>query len=136
MVRYNKYMNRVVHFEIYATDPLRAKEFYSAVFGWNIEPWGPPEQEYWHINTGDNGMGIDGGLWKRRDAEPVEGAGVNSYSCTIDVENIDETLEKIASAGGSIKINKQKIPHVGWLAYCIDTEGNVFGIVQSDTPSR
>lgn len=127
-------MNRVVHFEIYASDTKRAKEFYTNVFGWKIEPWGPPEQEYWHITTGTDGAGIDGGLWKRRDASPVSGAGINAFSCTIAIENIDETLEKIKNAGGSIAIEKQQIPHVGWLAYCKDTEGNMFGIVQSESP--
>jgi len=24
------------------------------------------------------------------------------------------------------------VPHVGWLAYAKDTEGNIFGVMQSD----
>jgi predicted enzyme related to lactoylglutathione lyase len=24
------------------------------------------------------------------------------------------------------------VPHIGWLAYAKDTEGNIFGIMQSD----
>lgn len=128
-------MGRVIHFEIYAADPHRAKEFYTNVFGWKIEPWGPPEQEYWHITTGETGPGIDGGLWKRRHAEPPTDAGVNAYTCTISIENIDETLEKIKASDGTVAIEKQQIPHVGWLAYCKDTEGNMFGIVQSESPA-
>jgi hypothetical protein len=60
----------------------------------------------------------------------VEGAGVNAYTCTVDVANIDDTLEKIKRAGGSIAIEKNHIPGVGWLAYGKDTEGNLFGVIQ------
>src|SRR5688572_33414948 len=87
-------MNRVVHFEIYATDPHQTIEFYKQVFGWKIEPWGPPEAEYWHIDTGGDtsdtqSTGLDGGLWRRRGPSPVDGMAVNAFSCTIQVENID-----------------------------------------------
>jgi predicted enzyme related to lactoylglutathione lyase len=123
-------MNRVVHFEIYAAAPARAAEFYKQVFGWKIEPWGPLEAEYWHISTGEEAPGIDGGLWRRRGPAPVDGVGVNAYTCTIDVDNIDHTLEKIKGAGGSIAIEKNHIPGVGWLAYGKDTEGNMFGVIQ------
>jgi uncharacterized protein len=126
-------MNRVVHFEIYATNPHETIEFYRHVFGWKIEPWGPPEAEYWHISTGGEepaSDGLDGGLWRRRGPSPLEGSGVNAYSCTIEVEDIDITLEKVKSAGGSISVEKNQIPGVGWLAYCKDTDGNLFGVVQ------
>jgi uncharacterized protein len=128
-------MNRVVHFEIHAENTAAAVEFYKQVFGWKIEPWGPPESEYWHIDTGANAgeagsAGIDGGLWRRRGPAPTEGAGLNAYSCTIDVGNIDEILEAIKGAGGSVVVEKNEIPGVGWLAYCKDTDGNIFGVVQ------
>lgn len=128
-------MNRVVHFEIYATNPTETIAFYQQVFGWKIEPWGPPEAEYWHIDTrGENpdapSAGLDGGLWRRRGPSPLEESGVNAYTCTIEVENIDTTLDKITSAGGTIVIAKNQIPGVGWLAYCKDTDGNLFSVVQ------
>ena len=44
---------------------------------------------------------------------------------------IDEYVEKFV-AGGAIAVPKMPIPGVGWLAYGKDTEGNIFGIMQSD----
>lgn len=128
-------MNRVVHFEIYATNPSEAIAFYQQVFGWKIEPWGPPEAEYWHIDTAGDGSnasspGLDGGLWRRRGPSSLEGSSINAYSCTIEVETIDQTIEKIKNAGGSVAIDKNQIPGVGWLAYCKDPDGNLFGVVQ------
>ena len=43
-------MNRVVHFEFDVEDPERALKFYSEVFKWKIDKWGPAN--YWLIVTG------------------------------------------------------------------------------------
>ena len=34
--------------------------------------------------------------------------------------------------GGQIALPKMPIPGMGWLAYCKDTEGNIFGMMQGD----
>jgi predicted enzyme related to lactoylglutathione lyase len=56
-------MPRPVHFEIHASEPQRLIDFYSEVFGWRFERWG--EVPYWVISTGDEDMGINGGLTPR-----------------------------------------------------------------------
>jgi len=57
--------------------------------------------------------------------------GSNSVWCTVSVDNIDNTLKKIEKAGEKVFIPKREIPKQGWIAYCIDTESNVFGVMQS-----
>jgi hypothetical protein len=124
-------MNRVVHFEINAEDVERASKFYRAVFGWKIQPWGPPEYGYMHVETGDDSEpGIDGGIWKGVGTKPPPGSKLNAFNCSIEVANIDETLQKIKKSGGVIIKEKAQIQGVGWLAMCIDTEGNTFGVMQ------
>lgn len=124
-------MNRVVHFEINADDVERASKFYRAVFGWKIEPWGPPGYGYRHVETGHNSEpGIDGGIWKGQGPTPAPGSRLNAFNCSVEVENIDETISKIKDAGGSIVKDKAQIPGVGSLAMCSDTEGNTFGLMQ------
>jgi uncharacterized protein len=119
-------MPRVVHFEIAAKDPERASKFYSHVFDWKINKWDGP-QPYWLATTGDKGEpGIDGGIMKpMKDLPHI----VN----TIDVDSVDEYIRKIKKEGGSIVKPKTSVPGVGYMAYCKDTEGNVFGIMQTDT---
>jgi len=34
--------------------------------------------------------------------------------------------------GGTVALAKHAVPTVGWLAYCKDTDGNLFGLMQSD----
>src|SRR5947207_13181925 len=119
-------MPRPVHFEIPAENPERAMNFYSNVFGWVFKKWEGPT-DYWVISTGMPGEpGIDGGLMPRRDPnQPC----VN----TVSVASLDESLKTIESSGGTCVVPKMPIPGVGWLAYCKDTEGHIFGIMQADT---
>ena len=132
-------MNRVIHFEIHAADPERTAQFYRDVFGWDIKEWvvpgveTPKENRYWLVTTGSAGEpGINGGLLFRRGAAPVEGQAVNAYVCTVGVASVDESVRKAVGTGGSVALPKMPIKGVGWLAYCKDPEGNLFGMMQDD----
>src|SRR4051794_24820593 len=120
-------MSRTIHFEIHAENPNRASAFYTALFGWQIKKWEGP-MEYWMIITGPNDQpGINGGLLRRRGPSPTEGQCVNAYVCTMNVADIDASLNKLATIGGTIALPKMPVPGVGYLAYAKDTEGNIFG---------
>ena len=129
-------MPRPIHFEIQASEPQRAIAFYEALFDWQFNQWG--EQKYWLISTGDKSQpGIDGGLLPRpTPASPENMAAVNCYVCTIDVPNIDTYVDKALKNGATIALPKMPIPTVGWLAYCKDTEGNIFGMIQMDAEAK
>lgn len=122
-------MPRPVHFEVHATDPERAITFYATVFEWGFERWG--NSPYWLITTG-NGPGIDGGLVARQGPAPPEDAPVNAFAVTFDVSDIDLITRRVEQAGGGVVRPRSPIPGVGWLAYCKDTEGNIFGLLESD----
>lgn len=133
------YMNRIIHFEIQASDPERAVKFYKDVFGWDINEWVIPgikmkdENRYWLVTTGpETEPGINGGLLFRWGQEPIEGLPVNAYICTVGVANLDESVDKVLKAGGSIAYPKMTVKGIGWLAYCKDTESNIFGMMQED----
>ena len=118
-------MSRVVHFEFNAEDAERAARFYGDVFGWQIQKWEGPAP-YYLASTGE-GRGIDGAL------QPApEFVGGQRTVVTMGVESVDETGAKIEAAGGTVVVPKMAIPHVGWLIYCRDTEGMVFGVLQPD----
>ena len=132
-------MNRIVHFEIHAAEPERAAKFYRDVFGWSINEWSipgvemPPENRYWVVNTGpESEPGVNGGILVRRGSPPADGQPVNAYVCTIGVESVDESVAKSLAAGGTTALPKMPIKGVGWLAYCKDSEGNIYGMMQAD----
>jgi predicted enzyme related to lactoylglutathione lyase len=122
-------MNRIVHFDIYADDPSRAVKFYGTVFGWKAEKWNGPV-EYWMITTGpDNKPGINGGIGRRQDP------GGHTMN-TIGVPSVDAFVAKIEAAGGKLVAPKMAIPGVGWLAVCLDPEGNKFGLMEEDPKAK
>jgi predicted enzyme related to lactoylglutathione lyase len=51
---------------------------------------------------------------------------------TIDVPFLDDYVAKVVAAGGTIVFPKMAVPGVGYLAYGRDTEGVIFGMMQSD----
>lgn len=123
--------HRLVHFEIHADDMERAAQFYRDVFSWEIKKWDGPI-DYVMIMTGDkDAPGIDGGMVKRMGPRPEEKAPVNGYVCTMVIPDIDTILKTILEKGGTMALDKMEIPGVGWLAYCKDTEGNIFGVMQN-----
>jgi uncharacterized protein len=118
-------MPRIIHFELPADNPDRAAEFYKNVFGWQFQKWEGP-QEYWLITTGPKDQpGINGGLMRRQ----YPGAGTCN---TVDVASVDGAVTTITKHGGKNVVPKMAIPGVGYLAYCSDPEGNVFGLMQAD----
>jgi predicted enzyme related to lactoylglutathione lyase len=123
-------MPRVVHFEIHAEEPERAVKFYRNTFAWEITKWEGP-QPYWLVKTGPDGQpGINGGILKR--PCPIDGRAVIAYVCTIDVPSVDDYAKQVQKGGGTVEMPKMAIPGIGWLAYCKDTEGNIFGLMQPD----
>jgi predicted enzyme related to lactoylglutathione lyase len=120
-------MGRVVHFEITADDVARACKFYE-VFGWKIDSSGMPGMDYWLAKTGEKNPGIDGAIMPRAySPQPV----IN----TIEVDDLDTMIEKVKAAGGQLAGDKQAIPGVGNFIYCLDTEGNKFGMLQPEDNS-
>ena len=130
-------MNRVIHFEIHAGDTGKAAEFYRKVFGWEIRKWDNTAVDYWEVKTAPEGSsepGIDGGIVKREGPLPK---GEPATSFTVHVSDIDGYIEKIQAAGGKNVVPKMAIPGMGArLAYCSDSEGNVFGLFESDGDAK
>jgi predicted enzyme related to lactoylglutathione lyase len=122
-------MPRPIHFEIPADNPERAIAFYEAVFHWKVQKW-EGATPYWLVTTGEDAEpGINGGIMHREHpGQPV----VN----TIGVADVDESAAAVQRNGGQIAVPKMAIPGVGWLVYCKDTEGNIFGMLQNDPAAK
>ncbi|MGG0716993.1 VOC family protein [Robertmurraya massiliosenegalensis] len=131
-------MGRLIHFEIHVNDMERAMAFYGDVFGWTFQDWsdyaGVP---YFGAVTGnDSEMGINGALMKRHGPPPEPGQAFNGYSCTMEVEDYDSTEAKIIELGGKVALPKHALPGMAWQGYYVDTEGNAFGIHQTDENAK
>lgn len=115
-------MPTIVHFDIPADNPERAKKFYEDLFDWKIELFPGPMQYYLIETTDLNGKnGVGGGMAKR--VRPGQKT-VNF----IGVSSVDEYIAKVEKLGGKVIEPKTAIPERGYLAVCLDTENNTFGL--------
>jgi len=130
-------MNRPVHFEMHVENPERAMAFYKAMFGWDFQKYGSPAFDYWLVTTGKDGPGINGGMMRRMTkGQPKADTPVIAFVCTVDVANIDNSMQAATKAGAKPALPKNAIPGVGWTAYFKDSEGNVFGLYQDDKNAK
>lgn len=124
-------MATIVHFDIGADDPGRAKKFYEELFGWKIGTM-PGFPDYYEVQTTDlNGkQGVGGGLTKRENPQQT---GITNF---IGVSSIDETVAKLNKLGGKVIQPKQVIVGYGYIAVCTDTENNAIGLFQEDKQAK
>jgi len=118
--------NILAHFAIEADDVSRARAFYEAVFGWEFEPWGPPD--FYLIHK----AGVHGALQQRR--KPGHNGG-KGFHLSFAVDDLDASMTAIKDAGGELLGRRQAIPMVGDLIEFRDSEGNTAIIIQY-TPER
>jgi predicted enzyme related to lactoylglutathione lyase len=108
----------VVHWEIEAQDPERLREFYGELFHWEIGD-GP-------IMTVSPGLGAPeagpGGHIRAGDRSRV-----NLY---VQVRDVNESLERARSLGGSVSIEPFDVPGGPRLAGIKDPEDNPLMLVQ------
>ena len=127
-------MDAVVHFEIPAEKLARAQKFYSDVFDWKIQKWPVPgsDMEYYGCHTTE----VDEKMMPKKQGE-INGAIIQKDPTapgpiiTMNVKDIDESLEKIRQAGGEIVGEKLNIAGMGIYARAKDTEGNVISVWQA-----
>ena len=123
-------MKKVVHFEIPADDIERAKKFYS-IFDWQMQDWPMPDgSTYVSIRT----VEVDDSTFQPKEPGAINGGMVKrdefiqTPQVTINVPSVDEYIEKVKAAGGSLVKPKQEIPDSGYFAYVNDSEGNLLGL--------
>ena len=123
-------MPTIVHFDISADDLRWAKNFYEELFGWKFELL-PGPVAYYLIETTDldGHTGVGGGMAKRNKPE-------DRITNFIGVNSIDEYSKSVEKLGGKVIESKWPVPGWGYLAICLDTENNVFGLWQDDKNAK
>jgi predicted enzyme related to lactoylglutathione lyase len=113
-------MGKVINFHLPAGDVQRALAFYHNVFGWSFAPLGDGSFPYYHAPA--EGPGIEAAITLRTQeiAHPAP---------TIEVEDIDDAMARIAVLGGQ-QSSVQDFPGIGRFGYAKDCEGNVIALLQ------
>lgn len=127
-----KKMNPVVHFEMPAQDRKRMADFYGDVFGWQTQLLGENMGNYVLATTtesDENGPkragAINGGFFPKKEDWPAQ-----YPSIVISVDDIKESMKKVAEEGGKVLAEPMEIPGVGQYVSFFDTEGNRVSMLQ------
>ncbi len=111
---------QVVHLEIPADDTAKAREFWGGLFGWQFEAYpGPSEYHMTQVSEQTGGAITNMEPGKR---------GTRVY---FDVDEINAGAARVKELGGEAG-EAMPVPSMGWFAICKDTEGNEFGLWQTD----
>jgi hypothetical protein len=118
--------------ELYTTDPKRAGDFYSNLFGWSRElmPMPPPTGEYTIFKKGDAQAA---GMLKI----PKEmGAMPPHWLIYFAVDDSDKTVEKAKRMGGTVTVPPMDIPNIGRFAILNDPQGADFAVIRLEQPQQ
>jgi len=115
----------ICHIGLFTTDPEKTRSFYESVFSWSFELIAGFETYMMFTTPSGLGGGFDSGP----NAEPPGTAGPILH---IEVDDIDDTLVRIAKAGGEMLVPKTKISdEFGHFARFVDNVGNRVGLWSS-----
>ena len=110
--------------ELLSTDPDRARQFYTTLFGWTVEIANMPGLDYQILKN--EGVAI-AGLMKL----PAEDAGTPSYWCVYFVtDEVDETFDAALKAGATTLMPLTDVATVGRLGFLRDPQGAMFALIQ------
>jgi uncharacterized protein len=109
-----------VHFEIPADDIEKGKAFWGGLFGWTFESF-PGPFEY-HMGRITDQVGV--ALTNMESGKK----GIRSY---FDVDDVNAAVARVRELGGEAN-DPGPVPNMGWFATCRDSQGNEFGLWQSD----
>lgn len=112
---------QMVHVEIPAGNSAKARQFWGSLFGWQFEQY-PGPTEY-HMTRFSDTQG--GAIYA---PDPANKRGARVY---FDVDDISSATARVNELGGEAG-EAMPVPGMGWFAMCTDTEGNEFGLWQTD----
>jgi predicted enzyme related to lactoylglutathione lyase len=113
--------NKIVHIEFMGADGAGQQKFYSDMFGWETEAV-PGFDQYYMVSQESAGVGTAVG--KGSEQSPTY------LTVYIEVDSIDDHLDKIGAAGGATVMPRTEIPGVVTFAMFTDPAGNLVGLVE------
>ena len=107
----------VVHFEIGCRNSQKTQEFFTKLFGWQMEAAGPATM----ISTGAN-EGIQGHI-SSLGHEPH-----NYVTIYVQVNDLQAYLTDAGKLGGKTLVPPTEVPGMGSFAWLADPDGNIIGL--------
>jgi predicted enzyme related to lactoylglutathione lyase len=119
----------VVHFEVIGKDPIRLREYFGELFGWDFDVPSPVAQEvsepanygFLDLVTSEDGTGIRGGVGG--------GAGYASHAIFyVGVPDVEAALRRAEKLGGTRVMGPVTSPNGLVVGHFTDPEGTLMGV--------
>jgi hypothetical protein len=107
--------NRIDYVEIPVTDLKKARDFFTALFGWTFQEWG---DDYMSFNDGR----LEGGFRRSAEVAPSSGVLVVFFS-----EDLERDVERVQDLGATISEPIFAFPG-GRRFHFVDTTGTEYAI--------
>lgn len=117
--------------ELRTADLSKAGEFYSKLFGWDLQQSKVTQMPYQEIVVDGAAAGGMMTIDESWGPEPPPSHWANY----IAVENADDTAAKITANGGTVRVPPFDAPGVGRMAMVADPSGADFAIIQFVAPA-
>jgi uncharacterized protein len=101
--------------QLNTSDPERAQEFYTGVFGWRFDKVAD-EPAYWGIYNGDR---LNGGMMEQ---------SPSAWLVYFGSESVDDNAGRIGELGGSVMVEPMAVPG-GRILVAQDPQGAVFALL-------
>ena len=116
--------NPFVHVELNTTDLDKAKDFYSQLFGWELEDMQMgPSGTYTVIKVGE---GTGGGMLKN----PMPGVP-SFWLAYVSVDDVGAATKKAAALGAKVHKESVEVPNMGWFSILEDPTGAAIALWQT-----
>jgi len=109
--------------ELMTTDVAGAKNFYSEMFGWQMQDEKTADMIYTMLKTGDKEVA---GMM----AIPTDAKGMPpSWGAYVTVDDVDQQIIQVEKLGGQVVLQPKNIPNVGRFAVISDPQGAVLTLI-------
>ncbi|MBL0938955.1 MAG: VOC family protein [Gemmatimonadaceae bacterium] len=121
------HINRPVWFDLSTSDLEAAKRLYGELFGWSFMDGGPAMGHYTMAFTpgGHAAAAIAPKM-------PDQGEMPTVWTVYFGTADMQESVRRITTQGGSIMVPPMHIPENGHMAIAVDPDGAVFGLWQAE----
>jgi predicted enzyme related to lactoylglutathione lyase len=122
--------NPFVHVELSTNDPARAREFYTALFGWKLQdvPMPGGDGSYTMIDVGG---GTGGGMMRN----PVPGTP-SHWMAYVGVDDIDASTKRARELGAAVVVDVMAVGDFGWMSVITDPTGATIAMWKSKNPQQ
>jgi len=119
---------RPIWIDLASTDPAGSREFYSKLFGWQIEVQADPQYGGYGLARieGKDVAGIGGQM-------PGSEGMPSAWSIYVGTDDASALAGKVEAAGGKVVAQPMKIPDVGTMAVFQDPSGAFVSAYQPET---